>query len=158
MTAMAIDYGVRRRPRRRALMAAAIVVIVLGLALLFAVWATDRATRMSDARAWTVAGPPCATASAASLAASPEAPVQVETFTGVRFARAHGALRCTDIGYDDGRSDDVFPVCQFDHPGGLQVTTPRGTYGFLLKPMEAATVQVRHDVAECVVGSSMEIH
>jgi hypothetical protein len=155
---MAIDYGVRRAPRRRILAGAAIAVLALGLAALVAVWSADRATRMSDARAWTVAGPPCATLAAASLAASSEAAVQIETFSGVRFARAHGALRCADIGYDEGRSDDTFPVCQFDHPGGLQVTTPTGTYSFLLPPMRAATIQVRHDVPACVVGSSMEIH
>jgi hypothetical protein len=155
---MTLDYGVQRKPRRRAMAGVGAGLLILGLAALIAVWSADRATRMSQARAWTVDGPPCASASASSLAAAGEAAGQAITYSGVGFARAHGALRCTEIGYDDGRSDDDFPVCQFDHPGGLQVTTRRGTFSFRVPAMDAATVQVRRDLPTCVVGSSMEIH
>jgi nucleoside-diphosphate-sugar epimerase len=44
-------------------------------------------------------------------------------------------------------------VCQFDHPGALAVTTPRGTWPFAVAPLRAATVQVRHDIPQCVVGA-----
>jgi hypothetical protein len=129
----------------------AVAMIALAVAALVGVWATTRAARMAQARAWTDSGPPCAVVRASDLAAADETPTQAQTFGGVGFLRTHGAIRCTEIGYDGGRSDDDFPVCQFDHPGGLSVTTPRGTYLFALAPLRAATVQVRHGVPDCVV-------
>jgi hypothetical protein len=147
-----LDYGARRRPRQAARMVLAIIMIGLVVAALAGLWATTRAARMAHARAWTDSGPPCAMAKASALAAAAEPPTQAQTYGGVRFVRAHGAIRCTEIGYDGGRSDDEFPVCQFDHPGGLAVTTPRGTYLFAPAPLRAATVQVRHDIPECVVS------
>ncbi len=138
--------------------AAAIAMIALALAALIGVESLERANRMSEARAWTVSGPRCHPVSPDALAASAEAPSQVTPFGGVRFARTHGALRCDEIGDDQGRSDDTLPVCQFDHPGALAVTTRRGTWAFHLAPLQPATVQVRHDVPQCVLGASVQIH
>jgi hypothetical protein len=155
---MSLNLGFRRKPRRPAMAGAVVVMLALVVIALVGVWSVDRANRMSDARAWTVDGPPCPSVTPAALAASDEAAVQATTFSGVGFDRAHGAVRCSDIGYDDGRSDESFPVCQFDHPGGLEITTRRGRFAFRPPPLDAATVQVRHDVPTCVLGSSMEIH
>ncbi|HEY2048177.1 MAG TPA: hypothetical protein VGH03_02475 [Caulobacteraceae bacterium] len=147
-----LDYGARRRPRQVARMVLPIVVIGLAAAALVGLWAMTRAARMDHARVWTASGPPCATAKAPTLAAAGETPTQAQTYGGVLFLRTHGAIRCTEIGYDGGRSDNEFPVCQFDHPGGLAVTTSRGTWLFAPSPLHAATVQVRHDIPECVVS------
>lgn len=152
------DYGVQRPPRRRALAIGAGAVIALAAAALVAVAVADRSTRMSEAREWTASGPACATSTATALLGADEAPDQVSMFQGVRFARTHGAVRCNSIGYNEGRSGDDFPVCEFDHPGGIEVTTSFGRYDFLLPPLSAATVQVRHGIPTCVVGSTVEIH
>jgi hypothetical protein len=155
---MTLDYGAQRPPRHRAMTLAGGALIALVIAALLAAAVTNRATRMSEAREWTASGPPCARSTTAALLAADEAPDQMTMFQGVRFARTHGAIRCNTIGYDEGRSGDDFPVCEFDHPGGMEVTTAAGRYDFLLNPMSPATVQVRHGVPACVVGSSVEIH
>jgi hypothetical protein len=152
------DYGVQRAPRSRAMTIGVIALIALATAALIAVLIVHRATRMSDAREWTASGPPCAKSTPTALAAAEESPSQITMFEGVRFARTHGAIRCTTIGYDEGRGDGDFPVCQFDHPGGLEVVTSFGSYHFLISPMIPATIQVPHGVPTCVVGSSVEIH
>jgi hypothetical protein len=154
---MVLEYGARRAPRRNVLVGAAGALITLAVVALVVLAVQTRATRMADAREWTVAGPPCASATAASLAAAGETASQAMSYYGVRFARAHGALRCSQIGYDEGRSGEDLPVCQFDHPGALVVTTATGRYAFLLPPTSPATVQVRHGVPQCVIAASVEI-
>lgn len=152
------DYGVQRPPRRRAMIIGAGAMMALSAAALIAVAMADRSTRMSKAREWTASGPPCARSSATALLAADEAPDQLSMFQGVRFARAHGAIRCNTIAYNGGRGGDDFPVCEFDHPGGVEVTTSFGRYDFLLSAMSPATVQVPHGVPTCVVGSTVAIH
>jgi hypothetical protein len=152
------DYGVQRPPRRRALIIGAWVMIVLAAVALVVVDVVDRSTRMSVAREWTASGPHCARTTPTALLAADEAPDQLSVFQGVRFARTHGAIRCNTIGYNGGRSGEDLPVCQFDHPGGVEVTTSGGRYDFLLSPMSPATVQVHHGVPDCVVGSTVQIH
>jgi hypothetical protein len=152
------DYGVQRPPRRLAMTIAAAVLIAMALTALIAAAVANRATRMSQAREWTASGPPCASSTPSNLLAAGQAPDQITMFQGVRFARAHGAIRCDTIGYNEGRSGDDFPVCEFDHPGGVEITTPSGRYDFLLSPLSPATIQVQHGVPACVVGSTMEIH
>src|ERR1700749_1943146 len=113
------DNGVQRPARRRAITIAAGVVIALAAAALIIVAVVNRSTRMAQAREWTASGPPCAHSTATALLAADEAPDQLTVFHGVRFARTHGAVRCNAIGYNEGRSGDDFPVCEFDHPGAV---------------------------------------
>lgn len=152
------DFGVQRAQRRRALTVFAFAILALVVAALIAAAVANRSTRMSEAREWTASGPNCARSTPTALVGADEAPVQVVMFQGVEFARAHGALRCNTIGYNEGRSGDDFPVCEFDHPGGVEVKTSFGSYDFLLSPMSSATVQVQHGTPTCVVGSTVEIH
>jgi hypothetical protein len=152
------DYGVQRPPRRRAMKVGAMALMALAAAALIALAVANRSTRMREAREWTASGPPCARSTTAALLAAGEAPDQMSMFQGVQFARTHGAIRCNTIGYNDGRSGDDFPVCQFDHPSGVEITTSSGRYDFLLNPMSPATVRVLHGVPACVAGSSVAIH
>ena len=152
------DYGVQRAPRRRAMTIAAFALLALAVAALISLAVANRSTRMSQAREWTASGPSCAHSTPSALLGAEEAPVQVVMFQGVQFARAHGAIRCNAIGYNEGRSGDDFPVCEFDHPGGVEVTTSSGRFDFLLSPMSPATVQVQHGIPTCIVGSTVEIH
>jgi hypothetical protein len=131
-----------------------IVLGALALALLFYVLATDRANRMAHARAWTVSGPPCA-AAVGPLSPSTDTPPQITEFESVKFARLHGAIRCTQVGYDGGRDTTTYPVCQLDHPGRVQVTTAAGVSTFDLGPLNGAVISISHGVARCVVGQNL---
>jgi hypothetical protein len=152
------DYGVQRPQRRRALMTVGLAILALVVAALIGVAAANRSSRMAEAREWTASGASCARSTPTALVGAGEAPVQVVMFDGVAFARTHGAVRCNTIGYNEGRSANDFPVCEFDHPGGIEVTTSFGRYDFLVSPMSPATVQVQHGIPSCVVGSTVEIH
>jgi hypothetical protein len=154
---MTLDYGAQRLHRRRVLAIAGLLLLALGLAVAIAFVIQDHASRMASARAWAASGPPCATGTAAALATDGGNEAQSFVYDGVRFTRLHGAVRCAEIGYDEGRSDREFPVCQFDHPGALSITTSKGVTVFVLPVLQAATIQVRNDTPTCVIGSTMEI-
>lgn len=152
---MPMDYGVQRQPRRQAMIVAGVVLALAAIAALVFVWATDRAANMAHYRAWTVNGPPCVSATATPAMA--DAPIQIVSFQGVSFARAHGAIQCAVINFDAGRSDNSYPICQFDHPGRLKITTPKGVAEFQFPPLIGATVSVEHAAARCVVGVSRAV-
>jgi hypothetical protein len=153
---MALDYGARRKPRRGVVIISGAVLALVAMGALLLVVVHDRQTKISEANGWTVGGAPCARAAGVAWDMS-DAPPQIVDFGKVRFARAHGATRCAEIGYAGGRSDDVFPVCQFDHPGRLEITTDHGATLFELGPQDPATVSVEHGVARCVVGRSQDV-
>jgi len=152
---MALDYGARRRPRRGALIISGAALGVAAIGALILITLNDRKARIAEAKAWTVSGAPCAHGLGAAWDA--DAPPQIVDFGKARFARAHGATRCAEIGYDGGRSGDIFPICQFDHPGRLEITTDHGATLFQLGPLDPATVFVEHGVARCVVGRSQDV-
>jgi hypothetical protein len=152
---MALDYGAQRKPRRGVVIISGAILAILAIGALTLTTLHDRQTRITEAKAWTVSGVPCARG--AVIAWDTNAPPQVVDFGQARFARAHGATRCAEIGYDGGRSDDVFPVCQFDHPGRLEITTDHGAALFQLGPLDPATVSIEHGVARCVVGRSQDV-
>ena len=154
---MAMDYGVQRRPRYKALIAAGVLLVLLAAGSLFAIWRNDRLGGIAEAKAWTVVGPAC------PIDASPppsgdDAPYQTVAFGGVVFGRIHGAVRCHDITSDGGRGSDIYPVCQFDHPGRLTVRAPKGSASYALSPLSGATISVIHGVPNCVAGTSQEIN
>ncbi|HWE99358.1 MAG TPA: hypothetical protein VG248_06150 [Caulobacteraceae bacterium] len=151
------DYGQRRRQDRTPVIAIGAILAVMVLGALVYTWSSARATRMANARAWTASGPACAATTPQALATLGYEVRQSQGFQGVTFARAHGVAICSTIGYDAGRSDDEFPVCQFGHPGGLVITTRKGVFAFAPGGVNGATVQVKHDVPSCVVGTSREV-
>jgi hypothetical protein len=151
---LALDYGSRRKPRQQAMVVAAVALALLALSALVFVWATDRATRMAHARAWTVTGPPCAAATG-PLSPSADTPPQITEFEAAKFARLHGAIRCTEVGYDGGRDTSTYPVCQLDHPGRVQVATAAGVSTFDLGPLNGAVISIPHGAARCVVGQNL---
>lgn len=150
---LSLDYGSRRNTRPQGVVVGAIAITTLVLSALVFVWATDRATRMAHARAWTVNGPPCAAAT--GLSPTADTPPQITDFEAVRFARLHGAIRCTEVGFDGGRDTTTYPVCQLDHPGRVQVAASAGVYTFDLGPLNGAVIAIPHGVARCVVGQNL---
>jgi len=153
---MALDYGAQRKPRRGVLIISGAALAVLAVSALILIVVHDRQAKIAEAKAWTVRGPPCARGAGVAWDQS-DAPPQIVDFGKARFARAHGATRCAELGYNGGRSDDVFPVCQFDHPGRLQITTDHGASLFELGPLDSATVSVERGVARCVLGRSQDV-
>jgi hypothetical protein len=153
---MALDYGAQRKPRQAVVIISGLVLAAIAVGCLTLIFVNDRQAKIAEARAWTVSGALCPQGADGSWDAS-DGPPQIVDFGNARFARAHGAIRCTEIGYDGGRSDDVFPVCQFDHPGHLEITTDHGATRFEVGPMDPATISVEHGVARCVVGRSQDV-
>src|SRR5580698_8286858 len=130
-------YGEHRTPRRRfgpAIGVAAIVVITVQHVL------QRRDEGVADYKAWMVSGPACHAPIRQAFDTSGGAQAQLSAFGGVRFAREHGAMQCSDIADDGGRAHDTFPVCQFDQPGLIEVTTRRGSYWFWAGYMSPATI------------------
>jgi hypothetical protein len=153
---MPLDYGAQRKPRRGVVIISGAILGILAIGALILTTLHDREARIAEAKAWTVRGPPCAPGAGVAWDAA-DAPPQIVDFGKARFVRGHGATRCAEIGYDGGRSDDVFPVCQFDHPGRLEITTDHGATRFQLGPLDPATVSIEHGVARCVVGRSQDV-
>ena len=154
---MGKDFGTRA-PQRAPLGPWVVGILALGSAALLAHYLLNKGLneRIADASAWTVTGPPCPTMSKEAFAAQPyEARQSFET-NGIRWARSSATVMCQSIASDGGRGGEVYPVCQFSAPRVLQITTPRGDFYFAPGLGKKATVTVRHDVAQCVMGASVD--
>ncbi|MCR5872907.1 hypothetical protein LRS10_01060 [Phenylobacterium sp. J426] len=120
------------------------------LAIAAAVPLTDIARTWWAARAekaaWDgITGPACDVAASAPV--SRRLP-RTFTYGDATFTRQHGHVSCAGF-RDDGQ---VYRICQFNAPGYVSVTTPRGTTVFSPPPVRRTTVTVRDGVATCVVG------
>ena len=150
------DFGVRQSRRRL------FGAIGGGLALAAIAGATvlhlkqKEAEGVAEYKAWMVFGPACPAPAKPVFDTTDGGHGQEMTFSTVRFARAHGASLCHDLNDKEGRGKDIFPVCQFDHPGVISVTTARGTSWFWPGYMSPATISVRNGVASCVIGASQD--
>jgi hypothetical protein len=109
---------------------------------------TDLATMRRD---WTIEGPACPIVPAVSKAGRGARPPPPFTYQGVRFAYQIADASCEAVpeGYLTSRS---YPVCQFDAPGAVAVTTGGRTVIFEPGVGRRATVTVRDGRATCVEG------
>jgi hypothetical protein len=139
---------------RNIALAGAILVMMAGVFSVAQDWIQHTREGIAGYKAWVVAGPPCAPPPAAVLADPASRQLQVTTFGVAKFARQHGATNCNDVATNGGWGFDLFQVCQFDHPGLVEVSTRRGVYRFWPGHLSPATVSVENDVATCVVGAS----
>ena len=154
---MTREFGVRRAPRRRFGPVVGVAAVVAARVLITVQQVLQRRNEgVADYKAWMVSGPACQAPARQAFDTSGGAQAQVSDFGGVRFAREHGAMQCSDIADDGGRAHDTFPVCQFDRPGLIQVSTRRGLYWFWAGYMSPATIAVRHDVPSCVIGATQD--
>jgi hypothetical protein len=147
------EFGGRSR---KVAVVGAILLVAAGVAGIGQDWLQHRREGIADYKAWMVAGPRCPPPPKAMPGAPAARPLQITNFGGVGFARQHGATQCSDIAADGGRGYGSFPVCQFDHPGVLEVSTRRGLYRFRAGIMNPATVSVRDGIPTCVVGASQD--
>ena len=153
---MTKDYGVPAKRRRVFGAVAAILILAGGVGVVVQDWIQHREEGIADYKAWMAAGPRCPPPPKAIFGTPDAQPAQIDNFGGMRFARVHGAILCSDVAYDKGRGNSLFPVCQFDHPGVLEISTRRGLYWFWAGFMSPATISVQHDIPSCVIGATQD--
>jgi hypothetical protein len=140
--------------RRGWIMAAAIVVLAV---VVTGSWQLAmRQDAVAKAKEWTPAGAPCPTISAADYLTSGFSAVNHSAFDGVGFARAYGYIVCDDIADDGGKSSTHIPVCQFNDPGALDITTAQG-HVYYLPRTQPATVIISHGRASCVLAANQHM-
>jgi hypothetical protein len=120
------------------------LVVSIPAAVVFGTWAQMRAIEAD----WTIAGPPCPQAAEPSPAVVGPKPPHAITFGGAQFERWYGAVNCQQLA---GRGED-YPVCQFNAPGAVRVTSGGRTTVFQVGVAQVATVTVRHGRASCVAA------
>lgn len=144
------------RPRRRIGAMWLILLAVIVAALIPAgIWSWRRHIELAtaEARAWTIAGPPCPTLTRQAYEAGPvRATLQVQ-LGDISFDRAYGHVSCNFIAYDGGRGFGDYPVCQFTSPAVVHVSTPKGETWFF-PSTGPATVSVPHGVPRCVMAAN----
>jgi hypothetical protein len=129
-----------------------VMLVLAGTPLLST--AAQRLVAIARAQAWTVAGAPCPGLSPAEVPASGYRIAHAIDYGDVRFGRAYGYVSCVEVSGDGGWSMDAAPVCQFNSPSLLQVTTRRGDFYFLTR-MRPATVSIVDGRPRCVLNASV---
>ena len=155
-----LDYGFQARSGNPALRGrlterltqvavAAMLVAVIPLALL-----GQRETALARVRAWTLAGPPCPTLSEAEYRAFDARSSETFNYDGAHIVRAYGMAACAKVAADTVLGLGERPVCQFNAPGVLAITTVRGRilYGAGLAP---ATITLVSGAPHCVLGARL---
>jgi hypothetical protein len=116
--------------------------------------AEQRASLIARAEAWTAAGAPCPRASAAAARAFGDAS-ETFRFDGVHFVRAYGYATCGEIAIDRGWAlGQRAPVCRFNSPGRLEVSTPRGRFDFITG-IAPVTIVVTEGAPHCVLAAKL---
>lgn len=110
-------------------------------------WLTHQAMR----KEWTMRGPACPIVPAISIAARGARPPPPFLYQGVAVAYQIGDVFCEAVpeGYF---KRGYYPVCQFDAPAAVAVTTGGRTVIFEPGVGHPATVTIRHGQTSCVVG------
>lgn len=110
-------------------------------------WLTHQAMR----KEWTMRGPACPIVPAISRAAHGARPPPPFVYRGVAFAYQIGDVFC-EAAPEGYFKRGVYPVCQFDAPAAIAVTTAGRTVIFEPGVGHHATVTIRHGQTSCVVG------
>ena len=96
---------------------------------------------------WQVAGPQCPLAPVSG--AAPPKTIVVED---VAFSRRTGNVACTVLKVRQGLFSKAAPVCQFNSPSEVRVTSRAGTFAFAPGPGRPAAVYVHDGRPRCVVA------
>jgi len=153
---MSKAFGAQARWRRPFAAVGAIVLLAGAVGIAVQSWNQHRQEGIAGFKAWMTVGPPCPSPPKAVADAPDSRPAQIDDFGGVKFAREHGGILCNEVADGGGRGDGIFPVCQFDHPGSLEVSARRGVFRFWAGAMSLATISVQRDIPSCVVGASQD--
>jgi hypothetical protein len=115
----------------------------------------QRHSAIASAKAWTVDAPPCPRVSRAAYRAFGTPASNVIDYGGARFARGYGYIGCSEITQDLVLGLGRTPVCQFNNPTVLEVTTARGDFIFMTRS-KAATIVLTQGKPRCVLGARLE--
>lgn len=134
-------------------LAAALVGLVAGAALIAPTLMRERAAAVAEAAAWTIPGPPCRRVAPAGEAREPT-PIKGFGYAGSAFAYAYGHVACAQIHANEGRSAwRGYPVCQFTSPGVVAVDTGKTRVFFSPGLGRRATISVEDATTpRCVLG------
>ncbi len=144
----------RRKPAYGAIMMGVCGVILVGF--LAGLWVWHQRAQIEEAQAWAPPGPACQIVSRQAYLAIGAPEPHVSTYDGVRFARAYGAVGCNEIASHGGRGPGRIPVCQFNSPTTLEVSTPRGdTYYFTQAKPAVVTISDGQPACALSAGEGM---
>jgi len=152
----ALDYGFRSLRGGRiaeiatALAVALMVTLTVPLALI-----GQRQSAIGRVNAWAASGPPCPVASRAAFLAYGEPIREAFRFEGVRYGMSSGYASCARIATDRVLGLGHMPICQFNDPAVLEVTTPRGQVFFMTR-FRPATVTIAHGRLRCVLAAHLD--
>ena len=127
---------------------AAALLAIVPVALL-----AQRYAAVEKARSLEVSGPPCPKLSAARYAALGAPAKQTTNVEGLLYSRQYGYVDCEYVATDHGRGLDRTPVCRFNSPTLLAVTTPRGRF-FFSTGIAPATVTLADGRPRCVLAAA----
>jgi hypothetical protein len=124
-----------------------VTIICIPVSIGLGTWVSHQSLR----KEWTAAGPACPVVPRVSIAAIGARPPAPFTFQGVHFAFQIGDVSCEAVPKGYFKSG-TYPVCQFDAPAAITVTTAARTVIFEPGVGHRATVTVRDGQPSCVVG------
>ena len=130
------------------------VVAVVGVVGSYLV--LQRQSNVAKAEAWTPLAPACPTETKAEYLAKGERAEHVSNYDDIHFGRGYGYVTCNEIGSDGGRGGGVVPVCQFNNPTVLQVTTVWGETIFVTGS-HGATVLVEDGRPRCLLAANQKL-
>ena len=159
--ANAPEVVARRRRERRGMSRRTWVIVALIATALGAWRLTDRyltiqRTRIADAKAWAIPGPPCPILTEARFMDGSRRPIRKFDYEEVTFLRRDGHVDCAPIYDDGGRSTRFHAVCQFTDPDSLLVRTERGQWAFRPGPGQPATISTANGEARCVMAAKID--
>jgi hypothetical protein len=159
-----MDVSARRAARRRGLLGqiprrawialAVIAALAVGWRLVDRYQHIQR-TRIADAKAWAIEGPPCPRITEAAFLDGSRKPIRKFDYEEVAFLRRDGHVDCAPIYDGGGRSTRFHAVCQFTNPESLQVRTQKGDWAFRPGPGRPATVSTADGEARCVMAAKI---
>lgn len=129
--------------------------IAVAVGVFVGAFGVARYAAILHARAWMVPGPPCPAMSPAQLHASGRQLGKGFTYHGVTFTRAYGYVNCDEV-TPDLLGLKTVPVCQFNSPTVLQVTTGGRTFLYTT-PIRPMTVWVADGAPQCVLNISARL-
>jgi len=115
------------------------------------------AQRVADAKAWTVAGPPCGELTREVFLQPGQKGAQKFEFEGVQFFRRFGNVECAAIRDRGGRGETLHAVCRFTRPGDLMVRTGGAEFYFRPGPGRPAVVSTATGVPTCVLADAAPV-
>jgi hypothetical protein len=140
---------------RRAWIVATLVAFTFGAWRLTDNYLAIQRTRIADAKAWAIVGPPCPRITETEFLDGSRKPIRKFDYDEVTFLRRDGHADCAPIYEDGGRSTRFHAVCQFTNPESLQVRTRKGDWAFRPGPGRPATVSAANDEARCVLAAKI---